>query len=110
MVDFLKPLNKRFVVLSPPNGNYRDEYIGAQNYHYFVEIRDGLRNAYPNNFLDIWQLLVESYDQGNPQDVADYKNGITPSSLRDDAIHLNEAGNRVVARYVRDYLIGFKGY
>lgn len=110
MVEFLKPLNKRFVVLSPPNGNYRDEYIGAPNYHYFVEIRDGLRNSYPNNFLDVWQLLVQSYDPSDPRDVADYQKGIPPHSLRDDDIHLNEAGNRKVAAWVRDYLIGFKGY
>ena len=110
MVEFLKPLNKRFVVLSPPNGNYPDEHLGAPNYHYFVEIRDGLRNAYPNNFLDVWQLLVESYDPSEPRDVADYQKGIPPHSLRDDDIHLNEAGNLKVAQWVRDYLIGFKGY
>lgn len=110
MVDFLKPLNKRFVVMPPLNGAYRGEQIGGPHYPHFVRIRDGLREAYPNNFLDIWQLLVEGYDPDSPQDVADHRNGIPPSSLRSDPIHLNDEGARRVARHVRDYLIDFKGY
>lgn len=110
MVNFLKPLNKRFVVMSPPNGDYAAEYVGGADYHYFTEIRDGLRNEFPNNFLDIWQILVESYDPGVPQDVIDYSRGITPSSLRSDALHFNTAGNLIIAAEVKKYLIDFKGY
>lgn len=110
MVDFLKPLNKRFVVMPPINSAYRGEQEGGSHYQHFVRIRDGLREAYPNNFLDIWQLLVEDYDPDNPQDVADYRNGIPPSSLRSDPLHLNNEGARRVAQHVRDYLVDFKGY
>ncbi|KHL70930.1 MULTISPECIES: SGNH/GDSL hydrolase family protein [Pseudomonas] len=110
MVEFLKPLHKRFLVMPPPNADFAHEYIGGRHYADFVAIRDGLREAFPNNFLDIWQLLVESYDPRDPGDVADYRHGIVPRSLRDDRIHLNEKGARLVAEKVRDYLIDFKGY
>ncbi|MNI32532.1 hypothetical protein D3C73_864480 [compost metagenome] len=111
MVNSLKPLNKRFVVMPPPNGDYPAEYIGGANYHYFTEIRDALRNEYPNNFLDIWQLWVESYDPTKPQDVIDHGRGITPTSTRYDSLHPNgHLGNVLIAGFVKNYLIDFKGY
>lgn len=109
MVEFLKPLHKRFLVMPPPNADFAHEYLGGRHYADFVAIRDGLRAAYPNNFLDIWQLLVESYDPQDAGDVTDYRRGIVPRSLRDDRIHLNEKGARLVAEKVRDYL-HLKGY
>jgi lysophospholipase L1-like esterase len=60
--------------------------------------------------LDIWQLLVESYNPAIPQDVIDHTRGVTPSSLRYDPLHFNGAGNAKIAQFLKSYLIDYKGY
>ena len=47
--------------------------------------------------------LVAAYNPINAQDVADHANDVTPSSLRSDKIHLNDAGYQFVAKKIDDF-------
>lgn len=49
-----------------------------------------------DRFVDVFTALAEAND-GSPTDLADVADSITPSSLRSDAVHLNDAGYAVVA-------------
>jgi lysophospholipase L1-like esterase len=59
-------------------------------------VNAALAAAYGARFVDIHQILVDAYNPDDPQDVQDHAWHITPSSLRADGIHLNDAGNAIV--------------
>jgi lysophospholipase L1-like esterase len=63
-----------------------------------------LAAAYPDNYIDIHRILVNAYNPNDPQDVADFNNDITPTSLRFDRIHLNTAGCDLVAAQIKQFL------
>ncbi len=98
MIAEMQAKRKKFLVLAPPNA--AGEVVGNANYGYCIQIRDLLREKYPNNFIDIRRRIVESYNPGIPQDVVDRNNDIPPSSLRIDTIHYTTAGNTIVAQQV----------
>src|SRR5436305_542401 len=65
--------------------------------------------TYPDNYVDIRSWLVSRADGSLAQDLIDRGNDATPTSLRFDAIHLNDAGCDVVAAKLRDF-ISAKGW
>ena len=95
----LAPGNQAFVVLSMlpwagrPDENSQTMAVNAE-----------LAALYPANYLDIHEYLVSLYDRNDPQDVQDHANDLTPSSLRFDTIHLNDAGCNAVCGRLKDYL------
>jgi lysophospholipase L1-like esterase len=93
---------RRYIVLSLTNAG--DEGIGTAPYDELAQINAEFAQAYPDNFIDIRRILVNSYDPTDPQDVQDHGNDIPPSSLRNDNWHLNEKGYAIVARQVADYI------
>lgn len=108
MISHKKSINKKYIILSVINGDYPSEKIGSTEYHFFEEIRNYLADKYGSHFLDIWQLLVDSYNPAEPQDVIDYSAGIVPYSLRNDSIHLNAAGYTIVANAIYAKLLQLK--
>lgn len=101
-ISVLKPIEKRFVVMSVLNSNA--ETVGTGTYLSICATNDALKAAYPRNFLDIRAILVRS-GTGTGQDAIDAANDVVPSSLRVDAIHLNTAGYAVVANAVYNFFI-----
>lgn len=104
----LAPGNDRFVVMAMLSWA-NDGRKGAPGYQQVLQANAELAALYPNNFLDIRSYLVGLYDPTSAQDVQDFRDDITPSSLRYDEIHFNDAGRRVVAARVRDF-IAAKGW
>lgn len=104
MVDFLKPQEKRFAVISLIIGDYPERYAGGTYQTNVLALHALWRERWPNNFIDANALLIRNYDPGNAQDVIDVGRGVVPSSLRIDNIHLNEAGKQIIANRVYDFL------
>lgn len=94
--------SQRFIVLSILNAENED--IGTAAYNTIIQLNAELARAYPNNYIDIRKILVDSFNPANPQDVRDYNNDTPPASLRNDNEHLNDAGYRIVAREVAAFI------
>lgn len=94
--------NNKFIVMSLLNAG--DEGIGTTAYGQLAQINADLVQAYPDNFLDIRKILVNSYDPANPQDVQDHINDVPPSSLRNDNEHSNDKGYGIVARQIAAFI------
>lgn len=92
----------RFVVMSLLNAG--NEGIGTASYNQLAQINAALAGTYPDHFIDIRKVLVDSYDPNNPQDVQDHYNDVPPSSLRNDNEHLNDQGYGIVARQIAAFI------
>ena len=111
MVAALPP-DGRFIVMSPLSANAAaNTWKGGPNYNYFTDLSAALTAAYPANYLDIREIIVNSYDPNcttNPtyckQDVVDHGHDTTPSSLVGAGVHLNVKGYRIVAQHVNSWM------
>lgn len=108
-VDHLEGKHKKFLVLTVPNADEETEYRDEVNYKKMKALNDSIITFFPDNYLDIRSILVNSYDPNNPQDIVDFERDIPPSSLRADHIHLNDKGNAIVANAVYE-VIKLKGW
>jgi lysophospholipase L1-like esterase len=106
MIQSIAP-NQRYVILSPLN--LINEIVGTPGHALNVRLNQELAAQYPNNFLDARQLLIDAHDSTLPQDVIDAANGISPSSLRWDYIHLRDEGYVLVGRRLKQ-LLAEKGW
>jgi lysophospholipase L1-like esterase len=104
-IAFLKPLNKKFVVMSVLNDNKEAEWIGTEKYNAITSLNEELKALYPRNFIDIRRHLVRGYNPALPQDVIDLGHDVTPTSLLSDTLHLNVAGYARVAQVVYNFII-----
>lgn len=105
MVDFLKSQDKRFIVIGMAIAAYSDRLIGTPYYTDTMALHKKWREKWPNNFIDITPVLQRHYDPNNPTDVQNLLDGCTPSSLRVDEIHLNDAGKQIVADTIYKFMI-----
>ena len=105
MVEFLKPQDKRFIVIGMGIASYSDRLKGTQYYTDTMALHKKWRERWPNNFIDITPILQRHYDPNNPTDVQNLLDGCTPSSLRKDEIHLNSAGNQIVANTIYNFML-----
>lgn len=103
-VAALAPGNHRFIVM-PMLSWATDGRKGSPMYDQVVRAGAELGALYPHNYLDIRAHLLRSYDRNSAQDMQDVQSGITPSSLRFDAIHLNTAGCNTVAARVAEFIV-----
>lgn len=104
MVDFLKTQDKRFFVIGMAIADYSDRHKGTPYYSDIMALHQKWRERWPDNFIDITPVLQRHYDPNNPTDVQNLLDGCTPSSLRVDNIHLNDAGWRIVANHIYELL------
>ena len=62
--------------------NFVSSPIGTATYNDIVATSEDLAAEYPNNYLNIRELVVQDYNPSLPLDVADHANDVMPSSLR----------------------------
>lgn len=99
----------RFIVMTPIVGEDPTMYAGQPNRALLDSLIANIAATYPNNYIDILELLINQYNPGIPQDVIDFGHRIVPSSLRVDTIHLTSAGNGFVTAVVNTFISG-KGW
>lgn len=96
--------HERVVLFTATNGEYPSEdYPGGTMYQTRLDATAHMVAEYPNNVLDIMQILLDAND-GSANDLTDVANEIVPRSLRSDEIHNNDAGHQVVADAVIAFL------
>jgi len=78
---------------------------GTDAYNALSEVNSWILAQYPDNSLDIYSYLRSKHDPSLPRDIADFNAGIIPSSLRVDTVHLNAAGNELVADKVYEFFV-----
>ena len=76
------PKGMDYVVLSLINNNTQIEWIGGDSYPFLQRDNAELAAAYGSHYLDVWKVLVDSYDPTLVTDVSDHKHGEVPTSLR----------------------------
>ncbi|HEI8938490.1 TPA: hypothetical protein SLG39_002876 [Klebsiella pneumoniae] len=103
MVAFAEKNKRKVLLFGLTADNYPTEIYGGIRYVRILEINYYWSQRYPDyyvradNGLDIREALVAAYDPANAQDVIDFGNDITPSSLRSDNRHPNTAGYAIYA-------------
>ena len=107
MVDYLRPQDKRFIVIGMAIADYPDRHKGTPYYADTMVLHKKWRERWPDNFIDITPILQRHYDPNNPTDVQNVIDGCTPSSLRqpNDKVHLDDAGQTIVTHAVYDHII-----
>ena len=96
MVAYLN--NDNYLVLSILNGS--GEGSGTAAYQAIADLNTKLSQTYGDKYLDVREALVKSYSSASAQDQSDYADDIVPTSLRADAIHLNNKGYGIAATTV----------
>lgn len=61
-----------------------------------------IKAAHPSHYVDTFDILEAANDGG--ADLEDVANGVCPRSLREDDVHLNDAGRAVYAPIISDAL------
>lgn len=103
MVNFAERSGRKVLVFGLTNGNYAVEFKDGIRYPKILEVNYYLSQKYPGYYvrsdsaLDVREKVVASYDSALSQDVIDFGNDITPSSLRSDNRHPNTAGYAIYA-------------
>jgi lysophospholipase L1-like esterase len=93
MVDTLRAHNNtRFYIVSILMPSTAP--IGTGDHTLILAINRRLQDLFPDNFINLNTFLISKYNPSIPQDVTDYANQVTPSSLRltGDNTHLNDTG------------------
>lgn len=72
----------------------------AGNLATIAQLNADLAILYGSKYADVLAYLQANGD-GSANDLADIAAGLTPRSLRSDAVHLNDAGYALVAAFVR---------
>ncbi len=100
----------RSLVLSILNADVPEEHRGRPGHRAIRALNDALRDEHGHRFLDVRGPLVERGLAMNglvptAQDRADIVDDVPAQALRADHIHLNDAGQAVIATLVRDALL-----
>lgn len=91
IVEAVAHTNRHFIVLSILNGDYPDELRGTAKYTEILALNAELSALFPQNFVDVRSALSGDSD-------------VPPVTLRADELHLNGAGNRIVAEAVASFI------
>jgi hypothetical protein len=115
MFDRIPTLARRFVFMPYLPAAGAGEILGTGAYKNRQELVAAMFARWPDNTLDPLPAMQAAYNSGQPQDVTDVANGVTPSSLMKvtdvpaDYIHPNAAGRVVIANAVAAFLTS-KGF
>ena len=104
MIKHLDYQRKEYVVMSVLNGDFAPEWKGGDRYDRILDVNNAIKYRWPEQYCEIRNVLVRSYDPNNAQDVIDFGHDIPPSSLRADTIHLVDAGYDIVEEHVYRHL------
>lgn len=97
----LETLKKRFIILGVTAKADVTEYVGTNSYNAKRALAARFAARYPDSFIDIGMILNGS-GTGTGQDLTDYNNGVIPTSLRSDLVHLNNTGYGIVATAIKN--------
>lgn len=103
MVAFAEKSGRNIILFGLTADNYSVEFYGGIRYPRILELNYYWSQKYPdyyvrgNNGLDLRETLIAAYNSSVAQDVTDYGEDITPSSLRSDNRHPNTAGYGIYA-------------
>lgn len=108
MIDRLTPTIKRFLVISCTTTT--NEVEGGQSYGWVMELNEKLAEAYPNNFVNIENYLVNQciYDAGitpTADDIEKMEGGTIPPSLMFDFVHPNVIARQYIAQYIYNVML-----
>jgi len=107
MIAAIKPLKKRFVILTTTEASW--EYVGRPQkdedaFLSILAINYEIMRRWPDNAIDVRKALVNSYDSGEAGDVTAFGRNQIPPSLQQDGLHLNDAGYAIVAGLVANFI------
>lgn len=101
--------HSRRVICTATNGGYVDDYLSTgTKYAERIAVRSHILATYPNNFIDLQQVLLDAND-GSANDLADLAEEVVPRSLRNDDIHHTDAAQLLIAQTFRDFVLA-KGW
>jgi lysophospholipase L1-like esterase len=87
--------------------NREEEPKGTPSYATILELNKDLAQIYGSHYIDIRSVLVSRYDPNSAKEISGNMQDLVPGSLRNDAIHLNTEGNRIVAQQVAQWIRSF---
>lgn len=112
MIDYLNPKygEKKYLILSVCNGSSKHESKESKAYNETLELNKILKESFKENFVDVRAFLVNDAlkELGlNPteEDLAEIKADCIPKTLRSDEVHLNDNGNKAVAKYLAKIIL-----
>jgi lysophospholipase L1-like esterase len=76
------PAGQDYLVMSIINVNRPKEWPGGDEYQYLAAANNQMASTFGTHFLDIWRILVDSYNPALITDVSDYNHYSVPTSLR----------------------------
>jgi len=76
------PMGQTYLILSIANKNVQSEWPGSATYQEIVDVNKQLASAYGAHYMDIREILVQSYDSALITDVSDFSHDEVPTSLR----------------------------
>lgn len=88
----------RFIVMTMAFEDLPGQRTGGADRALKEQANAAIAAAYPGQVIDAPALLASWGNPRNPQDVVDLANGLTPSSLRTDTIHLSPLASDLLAR------------
>jgi len=110
MFDAIPTLTRRFLFMPYLPAAGAGEIMGTGAYKNRQDLVSAMLARWPDNTLDLLPAMQAAHDPGQPQDVTDVANDVTPSSLMKvtdvpaDYIHPNAAGRVVIANAVAAFL------
>lgn len=103
MVAFAEKSGRNILLFGQTTDNYSVEFYGGIRYPRILELNYYWSQKYPDYYVrggngqDLRETMVAAYNSSIAQDVIDYGEDITPSSLRSDNRHPNTAGYGIYA-------------
>jgi lysophospholipase L1-like esterase len=91
----------RFLVIGLLIEDLPSQHVGGSERGLVTGVNAALLATYGSRFIDAHAIVSRGGERGSLRDAADVALGLTPSSLRVDGLHLNQAGSALVAAEVR---------
>lgn len=111
MLDYLAPTDakKKVLILSVCNGSSRKEAKGTKTYNETIAMNQKLNEAFGEYFVDVRSYLIndamkELGLEPTEEDLKEIAADCIPASLRSDPLHLNDNGNKAVAKYLSEII------
>lgn len=112
MTDQIKPLVKRYVVVSVTNGQF--EGTGHAIYEKIINVNERLEALYPGRYLNLRSYMVNQciYDLGitpTSNDLSNIAADRMPVSIManggSDSIHFSDSASAKAGEFIRDFII-----
>lgn len=112
VIDYLNPSDgeKKYLVLSVCNASSKHESKGSRHYNEILELNKLLKQSFGDHFVDVRSYLVndamkELSLEPTQEDLKEINADCIPTSLRSDDVHLNDNGNKAVAKYLAKIIL-----